>query len=346
AWRRRALEPAPAPLPPVRGRLVAGDPWPGIDALRARLVAEGDLPADAPPSTPGRYDAVTADAIRRFQARHGLEADGVLGAATLGALRVPAIARVRAIELTLERLRWIGPVPQGRWIAVNLPEFRLWAIEDGHVATTMPVVAGKAASGTPVFVDAVEAVELNPYWNVPRSIAANELYLKLARDPGWLASQHMELLGAADLRGDALRRALAAGTARIRQRPGPDNALGRVKLVMPNAHDVYLHDTPSRAAFERSRRDFSHGCIRLARPLELAAFVLAGRPEGAPDALASAIDAGGNRRWPVSPQVPVLIFYATVGVGEDGRLRFVPDVYGHDARLDAALRARRRDAGA
>jgi murein L,D-transpeptidase YcbB/YkuD len=203
----------------------------------------------------------------------------------------------------------------------------------------MAVVVGKAASGTPVFVDAVEAVEVNPYWNVPRSIASKELYPKLARDAGWLASQQMELLGRADLRGDGLRQALASGAARLRQRPGPNNALGRVKLVMPNAHDVYLHDTPARALFGRSRRDFSHGCIRLERPLELAAFALAGRPEGTTAALQAAIDEGTNRTLRVAPPIPVLIFYATVNVDADGRPRFMPDVYGHDARLDAALRA-------
>jgi murein L,D-transpeptidase YcbB/YkuD len=343
-WRRRAAGPAAVPLPPLpasRSKVVPGDAWAGVDALRARLRDEGELEPDAP-STPGRLDAAASDALRRFQARHGLDADGVLGAATLAALQVPATARVRQIELTLERLRWIGPTPQGRWIAVNIPEYRLWAIEAGRVALTMPVVVGRAVSGTPVFVDAVEAVEVNPYWNVPRSIASKELYPKLANDPGWLAREHMELVGGTvggEVRGEALRRALAWGAVRLRQRPGPDNALGRVKLVMPNVHDVYLHDTPAKSLFARSRRDFSHGCIRLGEPLALASFVLAGRPEGAPEALRAAIDAGANRSLRVAQPVPVLIFYATVNVGDDGRLRFVPDVYGHDAGLDAALRA-------
>lgn len=339
-WRRRAAAPVAAPLPPLpasRSKVEPGDAWAGTDALRARLRDEGDLEPDAP-STPGRLDAATSDALRRFQARHGLDADGVIGAATLAALRVPAAARVRQIELTLERLRWIGATPGGRWVAVNIPEYRLWAIDGGRVAMTMPVVVGRAVSGTPVFVDAVQAVEVNPYWNVPRSIASKELYPMLARDPGWLAREHMEFVGG-EVRGEALRQALASGAVRLRQRPGPDNALGRVKLVMPNAHDVYLHDTPAKSLFARSRRDFSHGCIRLGEPLALASFVLAGRPEGAPEALQAAIDAGANRSLRVSPPVPVLIFYATVNVGDDGRLRFVPDVYGHDARLDAALRA-------
>jgi murein L,D-transpeptidase YcbB/YkuD len=345
AWRARAAGPPPAPLPQPPARLEEGGAWPDVDALRARLVVEGDLSAEAQPLEPGHYDVATADAVRRFQSRHGLDPDGVVGPATLAALRVPASARVRQIELTLERLRWIGAAPRGRWIAVNIPEYRLWALEDDRVAISMAVVVGRTVTGTPVFVDAVEAVELNPYWNVPRSIAAKELYPRLARDPAWLESERMELIGAGDLRGEALREALARGTARLRQRPGADNALGRLKLAMPNAHDVYLHDTPSSAAFARTRRDFSHGCIRLQRPLELASFVLAGRPEGGPEALRAAIGTGERRVLRVAPPVPVMILYATANVGEDGRLRFLPDVYGHDARLDAALRAlARRDA--
>jgi murein L,D-transpeptidase YcbB/YkuD len=353
-WRVRAAEPEPPRLPAVRGKVSPGDAWAGVDALRARLAATGDLPetaargaaqvlpqapAPAPtsaqtsgPST--RYEGGLVDAVRAFQARHGLDADGVLGARTLEALQVPASRRVRQIELSLERVRWIGDVPAGRFVAINIPEFRLWAVEGGRAALSMAVVVGKAVSGTPVFVDAIEAVEFNPYWNVPRSIASNELYPKIARNPGYLASQHMELVGA---EGDGLRAALASGAARIRQRPGDDNALGKLKFRMPNAHDVYLHDTPARSLFAASRRDFSHGCIRLQRPRELAAWALAGRPEWTPARIDEAIAVGRNQAVAVAAPIPVLILYSTVNVGEDGRVRFLPDVYGHDARLDAAL---------
>jgi murein L,D-transpeptidase YcbB/YkuD len=344
-WRARAAGPPPPALPPVRGKVVPGDAWPGVEALHARLLAEGDLPAAAPVPADGRYAGGLPDAVRRFQARHGLEPDGVLGALTLAELAVPAADRVRRIELTLERLRWLGVTPAGRYVAVNLPEFRLWAIDEGgRVALSMAVVVGRTATRTPVFVDAIEAVEFHPYWNVPRSIAVNELHPALARDPGRLAAQHMELIG--DGGHADLRAALASGAVRLRQRPGPWNALGRVKFVMPNAHDVYLHDTPARTLFERSRRDFSHGCIRLEDPAGLAAFALRGRPEADPAAVDALLAAGRNRVVPVAAPIPVVIFYATVNVGGDGRPRFLPDLYGHDARLDRALRALRGPAAA
>ncbi len=342
-WRALAALPPPPPLPAVRGKVAPGDLWPGVDALRERLWRTGEaaLPQAPPPAgSDARYEGALVDAVRRFQARHGLDADGVIGARTLEALAVPAARRVRQIELSLERMRWLGTTPQGRYVAVNIPEYRLWAVDGGQVVTTMAVVVGRPVTATPVFVDEIEAVEFNPYWNVPRSIASKELYPKLAREAGWLASQHMELIGQAD--GD-LRRALAAGTARLRQRPGPDNALGRVRFVMPNAHDVYLHDTPARGLFAAARRDFSHGCIRLERPLDLVAFAMQARPDWNAARAEAAIASGRNRTEPIGAgPIPVLIFYATAVVGEDGRARFVPDVYGLDARLDAALSALNR----
>jgi murein L,D-transpeptidase YcbB/YkuD len=342
-WRERAARSEPPPLPAVPRKISPGDPWAGTAALRARLVAEGDLAAEAgrpDPANPDRYDGPLVDAVRRFQTRHGLDDDGVLGVRTLAELNAPAARRVRRIELSLERIRWLGDVPRGRFVAINIPEYRLWAVDGGRVATTMRVVVGRAVTGTPVFVDEIEWLEFNPYWNVPRSIASKELYPKMARNPGYLASQQMELIGGAGLSGAELQRALASGRARIRQRPGELNALGRVKLMMPNKHDVYLHDTPSRTLFERSRRDFSHGCVRLQHPFELAAFVLAGRPEWTAERMAQTVAADASLRVPLQAPVPVLIFYSTVNVEPDGRGRFVPDVYGLDATLDAALAGR------
>lgn len=337
--RQRAAEPPPPPLPPLPRKVSPGDAWTGVEALRARLVAEGDLDRAAgagDPAVAGRYQGDLVDAVRRFQARHGLETDGVIGAQTKGALDMTPAERVRRLELSLERLRWLGATPRGRYVAINIPEFRLWAVQDGRVATTMAVIVGRAVSGTPVFVDAIEAVQFNPYWNVPRSIASKELYPKLARDPGWLAREHMELLGAA---GGDLRAALASGAARLRQRPGADNALGRVMFSLPNTHDVYLHDTPARTLFARSRRDFSHGCVRLERPLELARFVLAELPDWSPQRIEAVIGQERNQWVRVPTPVPVLIFYSTVNVGPDGRPLFLPDVYGLDTKLDRALRA-------
>ena len=342
--RRLAALPPPPPLPPSGSRpapVTPGDTWPGVDALAERLLREGDLHPDAVRPATGRYEGALVAAVQAFQSRHGLDADGVIGAQTRAALEVPAARRVRQVEVSLERLRWIGDTPPAPFVAINIPEFRLWAVRgDGSPPLSMGVVVGRTVTGTPVFVDAIDAVELNPYWNVPPSIASRELYPKLARDPGYLASQQMELLGGAGLSGEPLRRALAAGSARIRQRPGALNALGKVKFVMPNAHNVYLHDTPARALFERGRRDFSHGCVRLQHPFDLAEFALGDSLGGSDEQLAGAAALGERRVLRLRAPIPVLVMYSTVNVSPDGRARFLPDIYGLDARLEAALDAR------
>ena len=359
--RLAAAEPLPpVPPPPVGQRKVSpGDAWTGVAVLRAHLVRHGDLaaapgnstgstpnPTDSPPNpTDMRYDGEVVGAVRRFQSRHGLDIDGVLGARTFEALAVTPASRARQIELSLERLRWLGDLPGDRFVAVNIPQFRLWAVSGrgaGSQPLDMRVVVGATVNGTPVFVDSIEAVEFNPYWNVPPSIASKELFPKLARSSTYLASQDMELLGGAGLTGRELQRALAAGKARIRQKPGVLNALGRVKFVMPNRHNVYLHDTPARQLFERSRRDFSHGCIRLERPLDLVEFVMRDLPAWDSARVADVVAAGRNLTVPIRKPVPVLIFYSTVGAGPDGRPQFAHDLYGLDAKLDAVLSAEGR----
>jgi murein L,D-transpeptidase YcbB/YkuD len=342
--RRLAGLPAPPGLPALGsrpGKVIPGDPWPGVDALAERLLREGDLAPDAVRPATGRYEGALVEAVKAFQSRHGLDADGAIGAQTRAALDVPAARRVRQVEVSLERLRWIGDTPVPPFVAVNIPEFRLWAVRgDGAAPLSMGVVVGRAITGTPVFVDAIEAIELNPYWNVPPSIASGELYPKLARDPGYLAAQQMELLGGAGLSGEPLRRALAVGSARIRQRPGALNALGKVKFVMPNAHNVYLHDTPARALFDRSRRDFSHGCVRLENPFALAAFALADGLGWSAEQAAEATALGERRVLRLRAPIPVLLMYSTVNVTAQGRVRFLPDIYRLDERLEAALASR------
>jgi murein L,D-transpeptidase YcbB/YkuD len=338
ADQRRLANEGPLPaLPPIRGKLVPGDRVDGLPALAERLRRYGDLgdSPDAPP--PERYEGGLVEAVKRFQERHGLDPDGVVGRQTLAALAVPPAARVRQIELSLERLRWLGRRPPGRFVAINIPEYRLWAVPptgSSAAPLEMRVIVGASVTATPVFTDAIEAVELNPYWNVPPSIASKELYPKLVRDPGYLAREQMELLGAA---GGDLRRALASGRARLRQKPGELNALGKIKFVMPNAFNVYLHDTPARQLFERSRRDFSHGCIRLQRPFELALFALADQPNWDAAAIEQAIAEGRNRSVPLAAPIEVLILYSTVNIGAVGRVRFLPDVYGQDDKLARAL---------
>ena len=354
AWYRTLATQPSAPVPEVvrpRTKVVEGDAWTGVGALRDRLVLLGDLAAEVPAPADGRYAGEIVAAVRRFQSRHGLEPDGVVGRQTIEALNVPVAARVTQIELALERLRWLPELPPGPAIAINIPSFQLWALADASdtrgAALAMPVVVGQALRNeTPVFIGAMRAVEFSPYWNVPPAILKNEVLPRLARDPGYLQREGMELVpargqGAAITTIDAAGlAALRDGTMRVRQRPGPKNALGGVKFVLPNTMDVYLHGTPEGQLFERTRRDFSHGCIRVRDPAALAAFVLRELPEWTSGAIAAAMTSGQNRWVRLPAPIPVIVFYTTAIVDGAGRATFMADVYGQDARLLVALRRR------
>ena len=304
---------------------------------RERLRALGDLDDGTPD---------LAAAVRRFQARHGLAEDGVLGAATLAALAVPPARRVTQLELTLERLRWLPRPPQGRIVVVDVPAYRLWAFDVREPAgplLEMRVIVGAAArTPTPLFIGQMRSLEFNPYWNVPRSIETREILPRLARDPGYLARNDMELipLPGQVLPGNsaAALAALRAGTVRVRQRPGPGNALGAVKFAMPNPMNIYLHSTPAQELFGRARRDLSHGCIRVERPRELARFVLADPERWDASAVAAAMRPGRTVTVPLREPVPVVLFYATALTDRDGRALFADDIYGLDEQLLQALR--------
>jgi murein L,D-transpeptidase YcbB/YkuD len=244
-------------------------------------------------------------------------------------MRVPPTERVRQIELAMERMRWLAE-PQGeRFLIVNIPAFRLVAFEKGEARPrlAMDVVVGKSARlyRTPVMQADMTSVIFRPYWDVPPGIARRETRPAIARDPRYLARNNMEIVG-----------------GRIRQRPGPNNALGLVKFRFPNPYHVYLHDTPSRSLFSRARRDFSHGCIRLAKPTELAEFVLENRPDWDRDRIVEAMQHGKNsNQVAVEPRIPVYVLYSTAIVDAAGRVHFFEDIYGHDATLRKALDRRR-----
>jgi murein L,D-transpeptidase YcbB/YkuD len=338
-----------APLPPLpargdrRTRLEPGDAWPGVEVLRERLVALGDLPASAAQPTP--YDDTLAAAVRRFQQRHGLATDGVIGRATLAHLEIPPSARARQIELTLERLRWT-PLLQGpRMVVINIPEFvlRAYEVDDDHIAVraAMKIIVGKALNTrTPLFVETMRFIEFQPFWNVPASIARNEVVPRLRRDPAYWDREGFEFVVGGRIEtalSTALLDEVVAGRARIRQRPGPRNALGDIKFVFPNNDNIYLHHTPSVQLFARDRRDFSHGCIRVEDPVTLAAFVLRGTPGWNTERIRQAMSQGEPSTTRLAEPLPVLVAYATAMV-KDGRVHFYDDVYGHDRDLDAALR--------
>lgn len=336
-----------ARLPPLPARkLVPGQPYPGLGALAQRLEALGDLAPGH--DLPQRFDGVLVTALRAFQERHGLTPDGVLGALTLRELEVTPAARVRQIELAMERLRWT-PLPQGpRMIVVNIPEFILRAYDVGDnrvdVRLTMKVIVGKALrTRTPLLAEAMRSIEFSPYWNVPPSIARAETVPRLRRDPGYLEREGLEFVTASGQVVTTLAPshldAVLHGGWRIRQRPGPQNALGGIKFVFPNNANIYLHDTPARRLFERERRDFSHGCIRLEAPVALAQFVLRDDPAWTEERIREAMDAGVSTTVRLRRPVPVLIAYSTVVV-KAATVYFFRDLYGHDAVLDRALRQR------
>jgi murein L,D-transpeptidase YcbB/YkuD len=291
--------------------------------------------------------------VERFQTRHGLVSDGVLGRATVRALRVPLSWRVRQIQLALERLRWLPDIESRRLIAINIPMFRLWAWDairpGGAPRLAMDVIVGRALdTRTPVFAGELRTLIFRPYWNVPRSILRQEMLSRIAEDPDYLGREGLEIVR--DPGGDALPfaatpetlAALEAGALRVRQRPGPANALGLIKFEFPNDSAVYLHGTPAQDLFARSRRDFSHGCVRVAEPAALAEWVLQEHPGWTRDRILATMTGQRTIRIDVPHPVQVILFYTTAAVmPDDGTIRFAEDIYGHDARLDRALVARR-----
>ena len=315
-------------LPPVPNlpKLRPGGSDPGVRALRAWLTAYRDLPADAAvPKNASHYDPALVAAVKHFQRRHGLEPDGVIGAGTLQALKVPPTQRVRQIELAMERLRWLPLQTPERFVVINIPEFRLRGFEDAEPVprVDMNVVVGSSAdkTETPVLYADMRYLIFRPYWLVPSSIAKKEILPKADRDPSYLNRQNMEVVN-----------------GRLRQRPGPTNSLGLLKFIFPNPFHVYLHDTPSKSLFRRTRRDFSHGCIRVADAPALAEFVLDHQPGWNRQRIEDAMKRGADNHYvDLQTPLPVYVVYATAVVDPTGQVDFFDDIYGHDATLDALL---------
>lgn len=313
-------------LPPPARTLRSGDTGDAVAALRRRLAFEVSVPA-APADT---FDAALAAAVATYQKRRGLEADGVVGPTTRRALDVPAAQRLEQLRLALERLRWLPESLGDRYVEVDIPAFELKVMENGRRVLTMRIVGGKPASPTPVFGAQMTSLVLSPYWNVPPGIAAREVWPRVERDPGYLARHHMSVLP----------------DGSIRQAPGPWNALGAVKFLFPNRYDVYLHDTPEKQLFAEQVRAFSHGCMRVERPMDLAAYLLRELPDWTSDRVAAVVAARSEVTIPLTAPLPVYVLYRTAWVDSVGVLQLRDDLYGHDRRLAAALAGAGTAAGA
>jgi murein L,D-transpeptidase YcbB/YkuD len=333
---------------PVPARPIApGSPYEGIPRLTRLLRLVGDLPANAAvPGDSDLYQGALVDAVKSFQSRHGLTPDGRLDRPTLAELNTPLSRRVDQLRLMLERWHWLPDRFNEPPIVVNIPEFRLRAYDGNqNVVLTMNVIVGKAfRHKTPVFEKDMRYVVFRPYWNVPPSIQRSEIVPAVQKDRDYIAKKGFEVvtpagqLVTAGTVSDEVLAQLRSGKLEVRQKPGPTNALGLVKLMFPNEYNVYLHSTPSPQLFSQIRRDFSHGCIRVEKPAELAAWVLRDKPELTVEKARAAMTGGkDNFQVNLTKPIPVLILYGTAVADADGKVLFFDDIYGYDDELKQAL---------
>jgi murein L,D-transpeptidase YcbB/YkuD len=326
----------------------AGDKHSQIPRLRKLLGTLGDLSTntDDPSET---YDKNLAEAVKKFQGRHGLLADGIIGKGTLLQLNAPLDNRVQQIQLGMERLRWLPEhLDDSRYIIVNIPSFQLFGFNDGSEKPdlTMNVIVGEAINerNTPVFHSDMTYVNFRPYWNVPYKITSKEYYPIASRNPGYLSRNNLEIVANFAPNSTVYEASsehiqlLSTGALKLRQKPGPKNALGLVKFAFPNNNNVYLHSTPSQNLFKRARRDFSHGCIRVEFPTQLAEFVLKGQDgDWSKEKIDELMKGDKSKIVTLRSPIPVYIFYSTVLADETGRVMFFNDIYGHDTILQDQL---------
>lgn len=344
---QQAANPAP-PLPPVAKQLTVGAPYPAekLYALAMRLSLEGDLAqSPAGQSTMGTvYSQDLADAVKHYQGRHGLTPDGKLGQPTVDSMNVPMDVRVQELALSLERWRWLdGPYMQPRLLE-NLAEFQVRAYNADHtLAFKMKTVNGQAKGDhdTPVFTRTMKYLVFRPYWNVPPSIIKKELMVHINKSGvGYLAQKNYEVTKSDGTQVTGYSAAdIEHNRYLVREKPGPKNSLGLVKFMFPNEYDVYMHSTPELALFNLTRRDRSHGCVRLEHADQMAEWVLNGQGDWDADKIAAAMkdETKNNHTVALKTQLPVVIFYLTAMPDEDGTTHFYNDIYGYDKQLQDIL---------
>ena len=333
------------PVIPDVSTLRLGERTSVVAALRDRLRLEDDL-ALAETQDAELFDEPVEQAVKKFQRRHGLTADGVVSAATRAELNVPVERRVEQLELNLERWRWLPKDLGRRHIIVNIAAFELEVMDGDSLVMSMRVVVGRPFDRTPVLSDTMRYLVLNPYWHVPSNIARTELLPKLKRDPSYLARYKLRVFPNSRLDAQEVAPSTVDWSTittahfpyRLRQDPGPLNALGRIKFMFLNKYHVYLHDTPARPLFEETQRDFSHGCIRIQHPIELAVYLLRNNPRWDRDSLLAALDNAEDRSVPLREPMPIHLLYWTAWADADGTIQFRRDIHDRDATLFTALR--------
>jgi L,D-transpeptidase YcbB len=342
-YMQMAKEEVPDPLPEIKKPIAPGQEYEGTGKLVRRLQFLGDLPASLPVRENSQlYSGDVVEGVKRFQVRHGLEAAGKLGRQTITELNRPMGERAEALRLTLERWRWIPDNLTQPPIVVNIPEFVLRAYEgSGKSALMMRVVVGRALrTQTPVLEEDMKYLIFWPYWNVPPSILRGEIISKIAKDPAYIQKNNFEVTtysGQVVTDGVVNEEVLAqlrAGKLMVRQKPGPRNALGLIKFIFPNDQNVYLHSTPSQSLFSESRRDFSHGCIRVEDPKALAEWVLRNNPGWTQERIEAAFKSEKQQQVNLKYEIPVLIVYGTAIAKENGQVFFFDDIYGYDRAME------------
>lgn len=293
-----------------------------VQQLKKKLRVTGDYQIE---DTTGIFNPELTEAVKKYQRRMGLTDDGVVGKSVVRELNVPIRKRIEQLLINMERMRWMPNIPEGNGILVNIPQYELHVVEEGEIVFQMDIVVGKTGSETVIFADEVQYVVFSPYWNVPRSIVRSEIYPAIQKNPNYLAEKNMEQLG------------FSNGLPIVRQKPGNNNSLGRVKFIFPNSYNIYLHDTPSKSLFGAERRAFSHGCIRIAQPTKLAEYLLREQKDWTPDKISQAMRVNTEKWVSLEKPLPVFISYFTAWVDQEGLLNFREDIYGHDQKMAERL---------
>ncbi len=292
-----------------------------IAQVKSRLAVTGVYDKN---DTSATYTSTLSSAVRNAQASFGLKQDGIIDAELIRHLNVPIQQRIKQMLINAERMKWMPQEP-AKYLLANIPEYRLHVVENGKEVMGMNIVVGKAANRSVIFSDELKYVVFSPYWNIPRSIVRSEIYPAMQRSSSYLRRKNMEVTGYSN------------GLPIVRQKPGGSNSLGKVKFIFPNSYNIYFHDTPARTLFDKEKRAFSHGCIRLHKPFDLAVYLLKDNATWTDSKIKEAMNSSKEKWVTLAQPVPVFITYFTTWVDGDGILYFMDDIYGHDANLASHL---------